>query len=295
MGPDVCFVLMPFSEDFSGVFGEIQRAVEFANCECLRGDQIHSSEVITEDIIAKIRDARLLIADLTGYNPNVFYELGYAHALKKKVVLLLQEGCAAPFDLWNIRCIKYRPTDLAPLYGELCRFIKNSLKYPPDKRNSSFAPGSPAVRITHFACPEVATINKPFEITVHARNFGVYADEAYFSLSFPSGVADVSIVDSDVEKKVGRMGEKWRRQEIILKYPIAEGSVCTRTSKKGWPSQVSHSLTVKVTPTRLGLLQVYMAASSRVGDKPFLWDPESELLLDQREEPVYCDVIEIKQ
>ena len=66
--------------------------------------------LITRDIWEKINRARFLIADLTGQNPNVFYEVGLAHALGKDVVLLTQTMTDVPFDLKAMRCIVYAYT-----------------------------------------------------------------------------------------------------------------------------------------------------------------------------------------
>ena len=55
------------------------------------------------DVFDEILRARFVIADLTGSNPNVFYELGIAHALKRNVVLLKRSGSVVPLDLHGIR------------------------------------------------------------------------------------------------------------------------------------------------------------------------------------------------
>ena len=65
---------------------------------------------ITTDIWEKVSRSRLLIADLTGQNANVFYELGLAHAISKDVILLTQSMEFVPFDLKTIRCIVYEYT-----------------------------------------------------------------------------------------------------------------------------------------------------------------------------------------
>ncbi len=59
------------------------------------------------DVIASIDEAQLIIADLTGGNPNVFYELGVAHALNRPVILLTQSIEELPFDLASYRVISY--------------------------------------------------------------------------------------------------------------------------------------------------------------------------------------------
>jgi hypothetical protein len=62
------------------------------------------------DIWDAIRAARIIIADCTGRNANIFYEIGLAHALGKPVVLLSQHEEDVPFDLGHIRFIKYNCT-----------------------------------------------------------------------------------------------------------------------------------------------------------------------------------------
>jgi nucleoside 2-deoxyribosyltransferase len=63
-----------------------------------------------------INDARVLVAELTQRNPNVFYELGLAHALEKPVVLISSNEADVPFDLHHIRVIYYDVSD--PFWGQ---------------------------------------------------------------------------------------------------------------------------------------------------------------------------------
>ena len=76
----------------------------------MRADDIRGTTLITRDIWEKINRARFLIADLSGQNPNVFYEVGLAHALGKDVLLLTQTMTDVPFDLKALRCIVYNYT-----------------------------------------------------------------------------------------------------------------------------------------------------------------------------------------
>lgn len=68
----------------------------------MRADHIAQPTLITDDILAHIRRARFLIAALTGQNASVFYDVGLSHALGKELILLLQKGCKAPFDIQGI-------------------------------------------------------------------------------------------------------------------------------------------------------------------------------------------------
>ncbi|MEW6241061.1 MAG: hypothetical protein AB1564_09675, partial [Chloroflexota bacterium] len=62
---------------------------------------------ILEDIIASINHSDLIVADLTGSNPNVYYELGIAHAFGRPVILLTQSVSDLPFDLRSYRVLQY--------------------------------------------------------------------------------------------------------------------------------------------------------------------------------------------
>ena len=69
-----------------------------------------------DQIWSGIMAAKVLVAELTSRNPNVFYELGLAHALQKPVVLISSNGDDVPFDLKHIRVIYYDLND--PFWGE---------------------------------------------------------------------------------------------------------------------------------------------------------------------------------
>jgi hypothetical protein len=92
---------------------------DYAGCQCIRADQISRSTEITTDISDHIQRSRFLIADLTDSNPNVFYEVGFSLALEKDVILLLQEGFKAPFDIQGIRYIRYSKSTLPDLAASL--------------------------------------------------------------------------------------------------------------------------------------------------------------------------------
>ena len=63
--------------------------------------------LITEQLIISIHEADLIVADLTGLNPNVFYELGIAHTLKKTIIHLMTVGKSLPFDIQDYRGVFY--------------------------------------------------------------------------------------------------------------------------------------------------------------------------------------------
>lgn len=120
------FVIMPFSEPWSEDVWQdmITPICEELGMMPLRGDKQHG-RIITEDIWRGICEARIVIADITDRNPNVFYELGIAHTVGKECILLTQQD-EIPFDLKSYRYIKYHNniSGYKKLREELQRFIK---------------------------------------------------------------------------------------------------------------------------------------------------------------------------
>lgn len=126
-----CFVLMPFARQFDGVFSTVISACENPEIllSCSRADDFYGAGHIMEDILRGIVSSEYIVADLTGKNPNVFYELGIAHSCKSasKVIILTQSIDDVPFDLRHMRCIIYRPDDagLRKLEHDLVRAISS--------------------------------------------------------------------------------------------------------------------------------------------------------------------------
>jgi hypothetical protein len=114
---DTCFVVMPFAKPHGDYYSQIYKpAIEKANLKSVRADsEIFGSGKVMNQIWSGINSARVLVAELTTKNANVFYELGLAHALKKPVVLVSANEEDVPFDLHHIRVIYYDVTD--PFWG----------------------------------------------------------------------------------------------------------------------------------------------------------------------------------
>jgi hypothetical protein len=115
---DTCFVMMPFAEPIGGYYKSIyETAITKAGLRPIRADDdIFATGKIIDQVWAGITAARVLVAELTGRNPNVFYELGLAHALSKPVVLVSSNQNDVPFDLKHIRVIYYDMHD--PFWGD---------------------------------------------------------------------------------------------------------------------------------------------------------------------------------
>jgi hypothetical protein len=114
---DTCFVMMPFAPPLGDYYAKIYKpAIEKAGLRPVRADaDIFGTGKIIDQIWSGINSAKVLVAELTSRNPNVFYELGLAHALEKPVVLVSSNDSDIPFDLKHIRVIYYDMTD--PFWG----------------------------------------------------------------------------------------------------------------------------------------------------------------------------------
>ena len=115
---DTCFVMMPFASPLGNYYELIyEPAIRKAGLKPVRADDdIFGTGKIMDQVWSGIMNAKVLVAELTSRNPNVFYELGLAHALKKPVVLVSSNEEDVPFDLHHIRVIYYDCSD--PFWGQ---------------------------------------------------------------------------------------------------------------------------------------------------------------------------------
>lgn len=117
---DTCFVVMPFDSLFKIQYERVIRpAIEELGLTCVRGDEIYSKPNVMADIWRSLRRTRLVIAELTGRNANVFYEIGLAHAIGKPIILLTRNEADVPFDLKALRYWYYDVND--PFWGKNLR------------------------------------------------------------------------------------------------------------------------------------------------------------------------------
>lgn len=131
------FVLMPFDEKFDDIykFG-IKEAAKEEGAYAERIDEQIFLEGILERIFNQINKADIIVADMTGRNENVFYEVGYAHALGKIVLLLTQNVDDIPFDLKNKQHIVYAGK-IETLQSELKKKIRWAISESSRKRKQN--------------------------------------------------------------------------------------------------------------------------------------------------------------
>jgi len=138
-----CFVIAPIGKEGSDVRIRsdqvlkhiISPAAREAGYEAIRADQISEPGLITSQVIQHVVEDPLVIADLTGWNPNVFYELALRHAVKKPVVQIIHATEAIPFDIAASRTIHVDHHDLdnaARAREDIGRQIKAAEQNPGD-------------------------------------------------------------------------------------------------------------------------------------------------------------------
>jgi len=108
------FVVMEFSDQFNNIYTKvIKPTCEKQDILCIRVDEICCPGKITADILEVIKEADIIIAELTPNNANVFFELGYAVAFDKQIIPLVDSSKRdrLPFDIFDIRTIFYENSE----------------------------------------------------------------------------------------------------------------------------------------------------------------------------------------
>jgi hypothetical protein len=114
------FILQPFTSEFDEAHQLIRAAAEAAGVETSRLDQVAVPGSITEQLYEAIETSDLIICDITHSNPNVMYELGYTHGLRKPVILISRRFEYMPFDVRSVRTLLYDPD-----FGGQAEFVRN--------------------------------------------------------------------------------------------------------------------------------------------------------------------------
>ena len=107
----LCFVIMSLSPESDSIYKmAIKPTVEALGMKCVRIDDVYEGQPIVTTILSTLQKAELVIVDITQKDPNVFYELGFAHATKDNVIIISKAPEYLPFDLELMRLIVYDNT-----------------------------------------------------------------------------------------------------------------------------------------------------------------------------------------
>jgi len=126
----MCFVLMPYdgkSHEATIVKSLYEHIIKpeiiQAGFEALRADELSPEFRFIDQIHLAIQKSALVIADLSGNNPNIMYEIGLAHALGKSVILISTDVASVPVDLLGSLMLLYNPTRQDEFRQNLKRFL----------------------------------------------------------------------------------------------------------------------------------------------------------------------------
>ena len=118
------FVLMPFNAKMEEVYtNHIKKMGEELGVTILRADEIFSPKPFMEKVWDGICAAQIILADCTQKNPNVFYEIGIAHTVGKKVILITRSDKDIPSDIKHFDYIPYDPKRVETLIERLKTFL----------------------------------------------------------------------------------------------------------------------------------------------------------------------------
>ncbi len=169
------FMIMPFEDEFFKVYDILKRKFEdvYVITHAGKTDNIQN---ILVDILSMMREADVVIADLTSNNPNVLYELGVAHALNKKVIIITRDDInELPFDLKSYRAKDY--TTHFAKFDELFEFISDSIEGAINGNVKFGNPVSDFLELNPYTNMYPMTVNKKAESQIQERGFLDYLEE----------------------------------------------------------------------------------------------------------------------
>jgi hypothetical protein len=249
---------MPFAGDFDPVYHESIRPGALlaagavgATMSVTRADDYTSPSHITRDIIEMLCRSACVVADLTGGNANVFYELGVVHAMGDKTIMLTQDLDRLPFDLKSYRVLAYSPDEdgLTRLRAELAASLTSVLEREPGtplpRSNpvSDFAP----VRLTDVTVglAEVLALERRTTDDIWILGPDVDIDLRDYAPVMRDGILARSLVYKYILPDTADADRSWQRLENALALPP---NVRSHLRRKTVPEHVIESELVIYSP-----------------------------------------------
>jgi hypothetical protein len=206
-----CFVVMPFSGRTLNPQGiapwdeiyrdHIKPTVESAGLGCFRADEIVRPGSVIADVVEAVASSFLVVAEMTGQNPNVFYELGVRHALSRRTILLAQSVDDIPFDLRDFRTIVYSftPRGARHLETALLEAINQVVDDPDHTDNpvQAFLSHQAGRELSDGMAPEAALVVQETLATLRRQN------------------ADLAAVVQDLKKMLGSSGIESATRDLV--------------------------------------------------------------------------------
>lgn len=143
--PGSAFIMMSMDKsrhELVDVADAVKEVFSHFEVHAVRADDIEHEDLITTRILREIETAEFLFADLTGGRPNVYYEVGYAHALKRRVILYRSAGTGLHFDLAGYNCPEYE--NLRDLRAKLTERLKQATNRQPRASGPASPPAAVA-------------------------------------------------------------------------------------------------------------------------------------------------------
>lgn len=109
--PNTAFIMMPINTsepENEDIYAAYKECFKKFGVNAVRADEIEHEDVITKRIIEEIKTSEFLVGDLSNERPSVYYEIGYAHSLGRRVILYRKSGTSIHFDLAAYNCPEYK-------------------------------------------------------------------------------------------------------------------------------------------------------------------------------------------